>query len=311
MRSVDDILQELEEGVRKVYESGNYAEYLRMLSKFHRYSTSNNILIGMQRENCTMLAGYQSWKKNFGRTVKRGEKGIRIIVPFLKAEKKRDPKKKDAVGLGRAISEMAYDEVEIMRMKFKTAYVFDVSQTEGKPLPSIMEPTVGSVEDYKCMCDVMQMLCPVPVFYEDLDGESEGLYYFNDRIIIKPGMNEARTISALAHEIAHSILHKRPDVIDTRAAYSLGEVQAESVAYTFCQYFGIDTKCNSFGYIVDWSVDKTTKDLTDSLDVIRATASWLIRNVEELMAKYSPDDRWKTGDLPTEYMGKMAVKWVF
>jgi antirestriction protein ArdC len=308
-RAVEEILKELEEGVRNVYTSGKYDEYLRLMSKFHRYSTSNNILISMQRDNCTMLAGYQSWKKNFGRAVKKGEKGIRIIVPFVAMEKRLEPKKKDASG-SRADGEALYNEVESMRMKFKAAYVFDVSQTEGKPLPSIMEPTVGSVEDYECMLDAMRMVSRVPVVYEEMEGEAEGLYYFDDRIAIKNGMNEARTISALAHEMAHSFLHKRPENDAARdKMYRLGEVQAESVAYTFCQYFGIDTKCNSFGYIVDWSADKSLKDLRESLELIRTTASALITLVESKMAELRPNDKWKSGDLSEVYMGKMAVRW--
>jgi hypothetical protein len=283
--TIQEIVEGLEDGIREIYRSGKYDSYLKTMSKFHRYSIYNNMLINNQMENATFLAGYQSWKVNFARNVKKGEKGIKIIAPFAAYEKSvravRDPvTEKAATGPN---GEMRYEEVEDMVKKFKVAYVFDISQTEGQPLPMITEPSEGTVPEYNMMLKALCEVSELPVKFERMEGATEGLCYYGDRIAIRPGMSQVQTVAALAHELAHSRLHTPPQIEEYSQVYSLSEVQAESVAYTFCQYFGIDTKKNSFGYIIEWGKDRELKALHSSLELIRIASSRLIADVEDKM----------------------------
>lgn len=275
-----EITDKLENGIKELFESNNYKAYLSTMSKFHTYSVNNSILIYNQKPDATYVAGYKSWQSNFNRYVKKGEKAIRIIAPSpytVKVEKdKLDAKTGKIVTDTDGIPQK--EQVEIQRISFRIIPVFDISQTEGAELPSVANVLTGSVERYDDFLSSLLHSSPVPVNFEKIPGTSKG--YFSpslNRIAVQDGMSESQTIKTLIHEISHSMLHGNKTVKDRRTK----EVEAESIAYTVCQHFGIDTSDYSFGYIAGWSSGKELHELKSSIETIRESASQLITSIEE------------------------------
>lgn len=286
-----EITDRLETGIQELFESERYKAYLTTMSKFHSYSFNNTLLIAMQGGQ--LVAGYNKWRDDFHRNVKKGEKAIKILAPApFKA--KKEVQKLDAQGRpvmgkdGKPVTEVQ----EIQVPAFKIVSVFDVSQTEGEPLPSIgVEELTGSVERYGEFFKALEQTSPVPIGFEDIPGGSHGYYHLTEkRIAIQEGMSELQTLKTAIHEIAHSKLHaidpeataiEQADRPDSRTR----EVQAESVAYAVCQHYGLDTSDYSFGYVAGWSSGKDLKELKDSLETIRATAHELITTIDGHLAQ--------------------------
>lgn len=284
-----EITDRLEQGILEVFESERYKEYLRVMSKFHHYSFNNTMLIALQKPDASLIAGFSAWKNTHGRTVKKGEKGIRIIAPApfkVKQEmEKFDPKTNmPLVGAdGNAITE----EKEITIPAYKVVSVFDVSQTEGKELPSIgVDDLTGDVSQYEDFFTALKKASPVPIALEHIEGSAHGYYHLAEkRIAIDDNMSELQTLKTAIHEIAHAKLHD----IDLNAPKEekenhpnqrTREVEAESIAYTVCQHYGLDTSDYSFGYVAGWSSGKELSELKGSLETIRLAASELIDNID-------------------------------
>ena len=296
-QKVQEITEKLEQGIKEFFESEKYKTYLNTMSKFHNYSFNNTMLIAMQKPDATLVAGFKAWQKNFDRHVKKGEKGIRILAPAPYKIKEEQEKLDPVTGEimldknGMPITE----EVEIKIPAFRVVPVFDVSQTDGKELPDIgINELSGSVEDYEDFMQALTEVSPVPITYEDIDGDAKGYFHTTDhRIAIQEGMSQSQTVKTAIHEVAHAKLHDREQNQDIDAVLdkdrNTKEVEAESVAYTVCQHFGIDTSDYSFGYIVGWSSDRDMKELKSSLDTIRKTASELITGIEDRLAELQKD----------------------
>lgn len=284
-QQVREITDKLEQGIKELFESERFKEYLRTMSKFYNYSFNNTLLIAMQKPDATLIAGYTSWQRNFDRHVMKGEKGIKILAPApYKAQEQRekiDPATQKPVldADGKPVTET----VEVLRPAFKVVSVFDVSQTDGKELPDIMVGELtGSVEQYEDFWRALKEISPVPVELEKIEGGAHGYYHLVDkRIAIDEGMSEMQTIKTLTHEIAHAKLHAiDPDEKTAPEDRNTKEVEAESVAYTVCQRYGLETSDYSFGYIAGWSSDKETKELKGSLETIRSTAAEMIESID-------------------------------
>lgn len=359
-QQVREITDRLEQGIKELFESERFKEYLRTMSKFYNYSFNNTLLIAMQKPEATLIAGYTAWQRNFDRHVMKGEKGIRILAPApykAKVEKEKiDPKTQKPMldKDGKPITET----VEVMRPAFKVVSVFDVSQTEGKELPDIVvDELTGSVENYAAFFEALRQESPVPIAFEDISGGAKGYYHLEDRrIAIQEGMSEVQTVKTAIHEIAHAKLHAldQPEwkvvmvseggtrkelmtglaseqeaneaaekldwryvdenqfewrleveeddtpVQEAKKDRHTKEVEAEAVAYTVCQRYGIETSDYSFGYIAGWSSDKETKELKGSLETIRRTASEMIGSIDEKLKVLTAeqekenDQKWDT-----------------
>ena len=286
-----EITDRLETGIQELFESERYKAYLTTMSKFHSYSFNNTLLIAMQGGQ--LVAGYNKWRDDFHRNVKKGEKAIKILAPApFKA--KKEVQKLDAQGRpvmgkdGKPVTEVQ----EIQVPAFKIVSAFDVSQTEGEPLPSIgVEELTGSVERYGEFFKALEQTSPVPIGFEDIPGGSHGYYHLTEkRIAIQEGMSELQTLKTAIHEIAHSKLHaidpEAPDIEQAdRPDSRTREVQAESVAYAVCQHYGLDTSDYSFGYVAGWSSGKDLKELKASLETIRATTHELITTIDGHLAQ--------------------------
>lgn len=285
---VREITDKLEQGIKELFESERFKEYLRTMSKFYNYSFNNTLLIAMQKPEATYVAGYTSWQRNFDRQVMKGEKGIKILAPApYKAQEERekiDPvTQKPVIGAdGKAVTET----VEVLRPAFKVVSVFDVSQTDGKELPDIIvDELKGTVENYEAFFDALKQESPVPICFEDIPGGAKGFFSpVESRIAILEDMSEIQTVKTAIHEIAHAKLHAvKPDekaAPEDKKDRHTKEVEAESVAYTVCQRYGIETSDYSFGYIAGWSSGKETKELKSSLDTIRKTAAEMIEGID-------------------------------
>ena len=296
-QKVQEITEKLEQGIKELFESEKYKTYLNTMSKFHNYSFNNTMLIAMQKPDATLVAGFKAWQKNFDRHVKKGEKGIRILAPAPYKIKEEQEKLDPVTGEimldknGMPVTE----EVEIKIPAFRVVPVFDVSQTDGKELPDIgVNELSGSVEDYEDFMQALTEVSPVPITYEDIEGEAKGYFHTTDhRIAIQEGMSQSQTVKTAIHEVAHAKLHDRERNQDIDAVLdkdrNTKEVEAESVAYTVCQHFGIDTSDYSFGYIAGWSSDRDMKELKSSLDTIRKTASELITGIEDRLTELQKD----------------------
>ena len=286
-----EITDRLETGIQELFESERYTAYLTSMAKFHSYSFNNTLLIAMQGGQ--LVAGYNKWRDDFHRNVKRGEKGIKILAPAPYKVKKEMPKL-DEQGQpvmdkdGKPLTEVQETQVPA----FKIVSVFDVSQTEGEPLPSIgVDELAGNVEQYEDFFKALEQTSPVPMAFEDIPGGSHGYYHLMEkRIAIQENMSELQTLKTAIHEIAHAKLHaidpdapvtKQADRPDSRTR----EVQAESVAYAVCQHYGLDTSDYSFGYVAGWSSGKDLKELRVSLETIRATAHELITTIDGHLAE--------------------------
>ena len=286
-----EITDRLETGIQELFESERYKAYLTSMAKFHSYSFNNTLLIAMQGGQ--LVAGYNKWRDDFHRNVKRGEKGIKILAPAPYKAKKEVPKL-DEQGKpvmdkdGKPLTEVQETQVPA----FKIVSVFDVSQTEGEPLPSIgVDELAGNVEQYEDFFKALEQTSPVPMAFEDIPGGSHGYYHLTEkRIAIQENMSELQTLKTAIHEIAHAKLHaidpeapvtEQADRPDSRTR----EVQAESVAYAVCQHYGLDTSDYSFGYVAGWSSGKDLKELRASLETIRATAHELITAIDGHLAE--------------------------
>ena len=289
-----EITDRLEQGIAELFDSERYREYLKVMSKFHNYSFRNTVLIAMQKPDASLVAGFSAWKNNFERNVMKGQKGIKIIAPSpykIKQEmQKIDPHtQKPIIGKdGKPVTE----EKEITIPAYKVVSVFDVSQTEGKELPDIaVDELTGDVDRYKDFFAALEKTSPVPIAFENIEGGSHGYYHLEDkRIAINEGMSELQTLKTAIHEIAHAKLHdidlnapkdEQQPHIDRRTR----EVEAESVAYTVCQHYGLDTSDYSFGYVAGWSSGRELSELKSSLETIRSAAAEIINSIDENLAE--------------------------
>ena len=286
-QKVHEITEKLEQGIKELFESEKYKTYLNTMSKFHNYSFNNTMLIAMQKPDATLVAGFKAWQKNFDRHVKKGEKGIRILAPApYKIKEERD--KIDPVTQELLLDKDGNpqkEEVEITIPAFRAVSVFDVAQTDGKPIPELAaKELLSDVEGYQDMIRAVEAISPVPIELEEIAGDSKG-YYDREakRIAVQENMSESQTLKTMIHEVAHSKLHSKEVEQDEQMKKDRNtkEVEAESIAYTVCQHFGIDTSDYSFGYIAGWSSGRDTKELRASMDTIRRTASELITGIEE------------------------------
>lgn len=284
-----EITDRLEQGISELFESDRYKEYLSVMSKFHNYSFNNTVLIAMQKPDASLIAGFNAWKNEFGRSVKKGEKGIRIIAPspfkVKKQMEKIDPRTQRPV-IGRD-GKPVTEEKEVTIPAFKVVAVFDVSQTEGRELPTLaVDALTGDVDKYKDFFAALEKTSPVPVGFEKMESGTHGFYHLEEkRIALSEGESELQTLKTLIHEIAHAKLHdidlnapieEQPDRPDRRTR----EVEAESIAYTVCQHYGLDTSDYSFGYVAGWSSGKELTELKNSLETIRSTAAEIINSVD-------------------------------
>ena len=288
-----EITDRLEQGITELFESERYREYLRVMSKFHNYSINNTLLIAMQKPDASLVAGFSAWKNNFERNVMKGQKGIKIIAPSpykIKQEmQKIDPHtQKPIIGKdGKPVTE----EKEVTIPAYKVVSVFDVSQTEGKELPDIaVDELTGDVDRYKDFFAALEKTSPVPIAFENIEGGSHGYYHLEDkRIAINEGMSELQTLKTAIHEIAHAKLHdidlNAPKDEQPRVDRRTREVEAESVAYTVCQHYGLDTSDYSFGYVAGWSSGRELSELKSSLETIRSAAAEIINSIDENLAE--------------------------
>ena len=288
-----EITDGIEKGIKELFASDQYADYLKTMSRFHNYSLNNIVLIYMQKPNATMVAGFDKWKNQFGRHVNKGEKAIKIIAPVLYNKKvereKRDPQTQMLVvdEQGNPVME----EITIRVPKFKVTSVFDVAQTEGKPLPTLVHDLYGKVENYDVFMEAIRRSSPAPMEIVPLSQEEHGDGYYSvseKHIYLRDGMSQAQTVSAAIHEMAHAMLHSKEMLEAEKLANpeakpkskAQKEIEAESVSFTCCQYYMIETKENSFGYIVNWSKDQDLPELKASLETINKTASAIITNID-------------------------------
>ena len=294
-----EIVDSIENGIKELFESDKYRQYLSTMSRFHRYSVNNTMLIYMQRPDATHVAGFNKWRNQFGRNVLKGEKGIRIIAPTPYKKKveeiKTDPETNTPVldADGKAIIE----EKEIRIPMFKVVSVFDVSQTAGKPLPQLAADLSGNVQQYEVFMEALRRASPVPIEIKPVARDTDGFFSIKAQsITIRAGMSEVQTVCAAVHEIAHAKLHDYEHMTELaddgetilvpgEKSRNTEEVEAESISYAVCQYYGIETGENSFGYIATWSKGKELKELRASLETINKTASELITDIDRHFAE--------------------------
>ena len=292
---IKEIVAGIEDGIQKLFQSEKYFDYLRTMTRFHSYSVNNTVLIHLQMPNASHVAGFNQWKNRFSRHVKKGAKGITIIAPtpFKKKveEMKLDPDTNEPMydENGKLIME----EKTIQIPMFKPVKVFDLSQTEGKPLPNLCADLAGDVRQYEAFMEALRRSSPVPIAFQPIEKSMDG-YFSRDeqKIVVRTGMSQVQTVCATIHEIGHAMLHNREQAALTAAAgtdkeapkpkdRNTEEVEAESLSYSVCAYYGIETGSNSFGYIASWSKDKTLPELRASLETITKTANTLITTIDK------------------------------
>lgn len=314
-----EITDRLEQGITELFDSERYKEYLRVMSKFHNYSFNNTLLIAMQKPDASLIAGFNAWKNNFGRNVMKGQKGIKILAPspfkIKKEMEKIDPQTQKAI-IGKD-GKPVTEEKEITIPAFKVVSVFDVSQTEGRELPDIaVNMLTGDVEHYKDVFAALEKTSPVPVGFEKIESGAHGYYHLEDkRIALDEGMGELQTLKTLIHEIAHAKLHdidlNAPlEDLENRPDRRTREVQAESIAYTVCQHYGLDTSDYSFGYVAGWSAGRELAELKSSLETIRSAAAEIINSIDghivELQKEQAQDAPREKAAMP-EYIYKIEA----
>ena len=286
-----EITASIEDGIKELFQSESYAQYLQTMSRFHHYSVNNQVLIHMQKPDATLVAGFNKWKNQFGRNVIKGEHGIKIIAPtpFKKKieQEKLDPDTQ--LPMLDADGKIITEEKTIQIPMYKPVTVFDVSQTEGRPLPQLAHDLSGNVANYDVFMEALRRSSPVPISIEVMGGGMDGYFDLEHQdIAIRKGMSEVQTVSAVIHEMAHALLHNRTKDTEEKTpelSRSTEEVQAESISYAVCAYYGIATGDNSFGYIASWSKDKTLPELRESLEVIGKTADGLINDIDRHYAE--------------------------
>lgn len=280
------ITDKLEKGVKDVFQSDKYKQFLNVMAKFPRYSVNNTMLIMMQRPDAQLCQSFTGWKQ-MGRYVKKGEKGISILAPApYKIEREQTKLDEKGRPVFDADGEPVKEKVEVTIRAFKVVKTFDLSQTDGKELPTIgPSELVGNIEGYPKLLQALQEISPVPVSFELIDGDAKGFHHLEDKkIVVQDGMSEVQTIKTLLHEMAHQKLHDKDNVPEAKDISRNGkEVEAESVAYVVCQHYGINTSDYSFSYVAGWSEGKETPELKASLDKIRQTASEFIYQIDQKM----------------------------
>lgn len=283
---ISEVMQLLEDGVQAVFTSEKYLEYLKFTSKFHNYSFNNTLLIMLQNPNASYVAGFNDWKKKHNRFVKKGEKGLRIIAPVPYKMNIEVPVYDDnhnpVVIDGKPLTE----QKTIQKLNFKVVSVFDISQTDGEPIPELTTELKANVENYADLFAAIQAYSEYPIEFEDItDGAKGKCNFLNKKIVINNGMSESQNIKTALHEVAHSKLHEPNfnDIDDDKfkIARRTKEVQAESVAFIVANHFGIDTSDYSFDYIASWSENKELSDLKESLDIIQKEANNMIQGIQE------------------------------
>lgn len=295
-----EITDSIETGIMELFESDKYKSYLQTMSRFHKYSLNNTILISMQKPDATLVAGFNKWRDGFSRHVKKGEKGIKIIAPtpykIKEQREKLDPQTKapilDASG------KVQTEEVEVQIPMYRVVSVFDVSQTYGEPLPTLASNLTGNVEQFEVFMEAIKRTAPVPIEIKPMPDNTDGYYHTEDkRIAIREGMSEVQTVSAVIHEVAHSLLHNREMEKELQAQQdenakpvkpkdrNTEEVEAESISFAVCSYYGIQTAENSLGYIASWSKGRELAELRASLETINKTSSELISGIDKHFAE--------------------------
>ena len=292
-KQVKELLKRAEDSVRAVFESDKYRKYLSTLAKFHDYSSRNVMLITLQKPEASCVAGYVAWQKKFNRQVQRGEKGI-AIVGYAPKNIKQEQNKTDARGsvvLG-ADGRPEKETVTVVIPDYTTVYVYDISQTEGEPLPTVINELSGSVDAYKDLITALNDVAPCPIKYKEINDGANGYYYPTEQnIIIRQGMSEAQTVKTTIHEITHADLHTldADNLSGEKKNRRTREVEAESVAYVVCNHFGIDTSEYSFGYLAFWSASKELSELQNSLDTIQKQANELINRIDKRLTELQKD----------------------
>lgn len=302
-----EVTDKLEAGITELYQSDRYAAYLQAMSKFHRYSFGNVLLILLQCPGASQVAGFHTWKR-FGRKVKKGAHGIQILAPC--PYKTREEREKTDPATQRPVldtdGQPVMEAVTVQRQGYKVEYVFDMSQTEGRALPALACELSGDVAQYEAIRTALEELSPAPIRFEPLPSGAKGSYsHIDRRIAIQPGMDQAQTLKSLIHEIAHAKLHALPvenGVVTglPEKNRSTREVEAESVAYVVCQHFGIDTSDYSFGYVAGWSRGRELPELRASLDTIRTAAAEIIGGIEIKCPGLAPPEPEKEEKAPEQ-----------
>ena len=298
---VKEITDKLEAGVAQMMNSDSFKNYLKVMARFHNYSLNNTILIALQDPKATLIAGYTAWQKNFGRQVMKGEKAIRILAPTPYKKKMEVAVIDPSTGQARMNPDgtKQTELKEVMVPAFKVVNVFDVRSTEGRPLPSIgVNELTGDVQQYEMFFEALKRSCPVPIAFEQIDSGAKGYYHTVDhRIALQEGMSQVQTIKTLIHEMTHQKLHsmdpKEMPPEEPRLTRNAKEVEAESVAYTVAQHFGIETSDYSFAYIAGWSAGKDTPELKASLDRIRKAADEMITTIDGHFAELQKEHAWE------------------
>lgn len=300
------LTEQLEKSIQDFMESEKYKAFLSSMAKFHNYSLNNQILIAVQKPDSTLCAGYTTWQKQ-NRYVKKGEKGIRIICPspykkeYLKDVIDKTTGKPELLPDGRTKQKIVQKVIPF----FKVGYVYDISQTEGQPLPEIADILEGDLDEgLKSLKEAMLQASPVPVCFQPIDGETNGFYSpAAGEIVVDSTLSEKQSLKTLIHETAHALLHN-PEASSSQSTRETKEVEAESVAYVVCQYFGLDTSDYSFGYIAGWSSGKGTPELKASLENIRNTSNEIISNVEQILIKKETLEQTVSQVLPEVHRGR-------
>ena len=289
---MDEIMEKLQQGIQEMFQSDRYKEYLHFVSSLPQYSFNNSVLIASQRPDATLISGYKAWTK-YGRHVKRGEKGIKIIAPMPKKTENLVEKKDPVTGktLLDANGKPVMENVVIPQYRVVT--VFDVSQTEGKELPTLDVQTLkGSIPHFEDLMVAIRRICPVPISIEKMEMEANGYYHHLEKhIVVKDGMSEAQTMKTALHETAHALLHDR-DLLKQQNITKTSnerEVEAESVAYMVCDHFGLDTSSYTFGYVTSWMSSQSMEELRSSVDLIKNTASRMIQGMETELLELMKD----------------------
>lgn len=308
IEKVKEITEKLEQGIKDLFDSDKFKEYLTTMSKFHNYSFRNTMLILFQKPDASFIAGYGAWQKNFNRQVKKGEKGIKILAPApYKKMIEETQFDKSGVPMKDQNGNVITKEKEITVPAFKVTTVFDLSQTAGDELPQLAKQLTGNIEEYERFFRALKDISPVPIEFEEIERAANGYYHLEEkRIAIRNDLSEIQTIKTAIHEIAHAKLHALPEkdtkdlTEDKRPDNRTREVQAESVAYTVCQHFGIDTSDYSFGYIAGWSSGKETEELKNSLETIRVASTELITDIENRVAELEKEQEKPTFNLESD-----------
>ena len=288
-QEMDQMAEKLEAGVKDVFQGENYKAYLDFCAKMPRYSINNQILIMMQKPDATMCQSFTGWKE-MGRFVKKGEKGIRVMAPApYKIEREQDKLDGNGKPMLDADGEPVKEKVEVKVNAFKPVSTFDISQTDGEPVPRLgVDELVGTVEGYETLMEAIRQASPVPISFENIESGAKGYFHVEEnRIAIQEGMSEAQTVKTALHEASHATLHNKEaqNADNDKKTRNQKECEAESVAYVVCQHYGVDTAEYSFPYVAGWSSDKEVPELKASLDTIRRAASDLISKIDDRIAE--------------------------